>query len=241
MAHRGASATHPENTLASFDAAVAVGADAIELDVRLTQDGAPVIMHDPSVERTTDGAGLVCEKTLAEIRKIRATGEPVPTLEEAIASISGRAGLDIEIKNIPGEPDFEPGGRRVVEAVLRSLAGSSFSGGVLLSCFDPFTLRTVKQLRPDLPRGLLSAVDVEATGALRFASSEGCSWLLSHVDRVEEAGEGLIVAARESGLRVGAWIVDEPARVLSLFEMGVDAVATNDPARIVSELGRRTG
>src|SRR5205085_2834522 len=183
-------------------------------DVRLTRDGVPVVMHDPSVDRTTDGHGPVGELTGAEIHELRSSGEPIPTLDEALVSISGRVAVDIEIKNIPGEPDFEPEGRGVVEAVFRSLERSSFSGDVLLSCFDPFTLRTVRDLAPDIPRGLLTNQDVEAMAALRFASSDGCVWLLPHVDRVEDAGDDLIGAAREVGLRVGAWLVDEPARAI---------------------------
>src|SRR5918992_2292030 len=97
VAHRGASVEEPENTIAAFEAAIDAGADAVEFDVRMTADGHPVVMHDPDVSRTTDGTGLVCEVTLEELRRLG-----VPTLEDALGCLSGRAAADIEIKNLPG-------------------------------------------------------------------------------------------------------------------------------------------
>ena len=94
VAHRGASVEQPENTIEAFEAAIEAGADAVEFDVRLTADGVPVVMHDPDVSRTTGGAGLVSEITVAEIRKLG-----IPTLEEALACLAGRVAADIELKN----------------------------------------------------------------------------------------------------------------------------------------------
>ena len=95
VAHRGASVEYPENTIEAFEAAIGSG-DAVEFDVRMTADGHAVVMHDPDVSRTTDGTGLVSEMTLDEIRTLG-----VPTLEEALACLSGRAAADIEVKNLP--------------------------------------------------------------------------------------------------------------------------------------------
>src|SRR2546428_12568771 len=112
MAHRGASVAEAENTLAAFEAALAAGAEAIEFDVRLTSDGVPVVMHDARVDRTTDGHGVVRTMTIADIKRLRiATSDggraEVPTLVEALSLLTGRATVDIEIKNVPGEPDFD--------------------------------------------------------------------------------------------------------------------------------------
>jgi len=113
VAHRGASATHPENTLEAFEAAVRAGAKMVEFDVRLTADGVPVVLHDADVSRTTDGRGLVHELTFEELRRFSAgrwEGRrlTVPSLREVLELLSGRAGVDIEVKHLPGEPGYDP-------------------------------------------------------------------------------------------------------------------------------------
>jgi hypothetical protein len=117
VAHRGASLRYPENTLAAFRAAVRVGADVIELDARLTADGVPVVMHDADVATTTDGSGFVHELTLAQVSALRAGPDParrasVPTLRQALAYLRGRATVEIDLKNEPGEPGFDGTHRR---------------------------------------------------------------------------------------------------------------------------------
>src|SRR5262245_43462516 len=103
VAHRGASSTRPENTTASFEEAIALGAQIVELDVRLSLDGVPVVMHDPVVDRTTDGTGFVHELTAAELASLRAgPGAAVPTFAEVLEVVSGRAAIAVEVKNIPG-------------------------------------------------------------------------------------------------------------------------------------------
>ena len=111
VAHRGASIEQPENTIAAFEAAIDAGADAVEFDVRMTVDGHAVVMHDADVSRTTDGNGLVSEMTLEEIRTLG-----VPTLEETLGCLAGRAAADIEIKNLPGEPGFTSDREAAAEA-----------------------------------------------------------------------------------------------------------------------------
>src|SRR5262249_51516845 len=106
IAHRGDSKSHPENTLAAFRAAVEIGVDMCELDVQLTRDGALVVIHDDTVNRTTDGKGAVADLTLDEIRKLDAgarfaggaRGERIPTLEEVFSATRGRCGLNVELK-----------------------------------------------------------------------------------------------------------------------------------------------
>ena len=109
IAHRGASGSAPENTMAAFSLAVERGAEVVELDVQMTADGYPVVIHNATVNRTTDGTGLVREKTLAELQTLdagswfetRFAGERVPTLEEVVTWARGRVALAIEIKNTP--------------------------------------------------------------------------------------------------------------------------------------------
>ena len=141
VAHRGASASEPENTLVAFEAALAAGADAVELDVRLTSDGVPVVMHDADVNASTDGSGFVHEMSLAQVKLLDASGGrgasvEVPTLAEALEVVGDRGGVDIEIKNLPGEPAFDSPREAVLEATLETLARSSFDGPALISSFN---------------------------------------------------------------------------------------------------------
>lgn len=227
VAHRGASVEHPENTIEAFEAAIEAGADAVEFDVRLTADGHAVVMHDPDVSRTTDGSGLVSEMTLDEIRKLG-----VPSLQEALECLAGRAAADIEIKNLPGEPGFTPDREPAVEATLDALDGVSFPGQVIVSSFNAASIAHCRALRPGIPTGLLTWHDVDADEALRRATSEGHPWVLPFVLKVLEAGGGFADRVHGDGALLGVWIADDPETARHLFDLGVDAVATNDPRTI---------
>jgi glycerophosphoryl diester phosphodiesterase len=228
VAHRGASVEHPENTIEAFEAAIDAGADAVEFDVRMTADGHAVVMHDPDVSRTTNGAGLVCEMTLEEIRNLG-----VPTLEEALRCLSGRAAADIEIKNLPGEPGFTAEGEEAIEATLDALDAVSFPGQVIVSSFNPASIAHSRALRPDVPTGLLTEYEVDAEEALTRATEHGHPWVLPFVLKVLEAGDGFADRVHAAGTLLGVWIADDPETARRLFELGVDAVATNDPRTIV--------
>ena len=246
LAHRGASAAESENTLEAFEMALAVGADGVEFDVRLTADGIPVVMHDPAVERTTDGKGLVRDLTLDELKRLRirlAGGgyAEVPTLAETLELLSGRGAADVEIKNIPGEPDFDPSPDLVVEAILHALDETSFVGPALLSSFDPRSIAHARALRPDVPTGLLSIEQVDAASALSFARSEGHPWMLPAAAAFLAAGETCVREAHEEGVRVGTWVLDDPDLASRALGWGIDAVATNDPAAIDSIRPRKPG
>ncbi len=239
VAHRGASSAEPENTLPAFEAAVAAGADCAEFDVRLTSDGVPVVLHDARVERTTDGAGLVRALSLRDVKRLRvrtASGGSVevPTLAEVLSLLSGRAAVDIEVKNIPGEPDFDPEAETVVEATVRVLEASGFAGLALVSSFNPRSIARARELAPDVPTGLLTIEGVDARTALGYASEQGHPWALPQSKAVFAAGEGFVREAHRLGMRVGTWIVDEPRRAVEALRWGIDVVATNDPATIVA-------
>jgi glycerophosphoryl diester phosphodiesterase len=228
VAHRGASVEQPENTIAAFEAAIDAGADAVEFDVRMTADGHAVVMHDADVSRTTDGTGLVCEMSLEELRKLG-----VPTLEEALRYLSGRAAADIEIKNLPGEPDYTPDGEPAVEATLAALDSVGFTGQVIVSSFNPASIAHSRTLRPDVPTGLLTEYEVDANKALTRATADGHPWVLPFVSRVLDAGEGFADQVHDGGALLGVWIADDPETARRLFKLGADAVATNDPRAIV--------
>jgi glycerophosphoryl diester phosphodiesterase len=234
VAHRGASATHPENTLESFDAAVGAGADLVEFDVRMTSDGVAVVMHDADVSRRTDGSGFVHELTLAELKRLDASGgrgprAEVPTLHEVLELLSGRVGVDIEIKNLPGEPGFESPVESAADATLRELERASFDGEVLVTSFNWLSIEHVKAVRPDVPTGFLSTAAIDPRAALVYARAKGHEFVLPQAAAVVEAGDGFLADAHAEGVRVGTWTVDDPEEMRRLFDLGVDAVATNDP------------
>ena len=227
VAHRGASIEQPENTIEAFEAAIDAGADAVEFDVRMTADGHAVVMHDSDVSRTTEGTGLVSEMTLEEIRALG-----VPTLDEALRCLSGRAAADIEIKNLPGEPGFIPEREVAVEATLDALDAVGFPGQVIVSSFNPASITHSRALRPDVPTGLLTEFEVDAEEALTRAMAEGHPWVLPFVLKVLEASDGYADRVHDGGALLGVWIADDPETARRLFELGVDAVATNDPRAI---------
>jgi glycerophosphoryl diester phosphodiesterase len=227
VAHRGASVEQPENTIEAFEAAIDAGADAVEFDVRMTADGHAVVMHDPDVSRTTDGHGLVSEMTLEEIRTLG-----IPTLEETLECMAGRAAADIEIKNLPDEPWYTLDAEPAVEATLAALDKLAFSGLVIVSSFNPRSIAHSRALRPDVPTGLLTWFDVDADDALAQATGQGHPWVLPFVTKVLEAGDGFGDRVHDGGALLGAWIADDSETARRLFELGADAIATNDPRSI---------
>ena len=239
MAHRGASVEQPENTIEAFEAAIDAGADAVELDVRMTADGVAVVMHDADVSRTTDGTGLVPELTLSDARRLRiplpgggAAG--VPILQDALECLAGRAAADIEIKNLSGEPGFTPDREDAVDATLEALDATGFTDPVIVSSFNPRSIAHSLRLRPEVPTGLLTSYDVDADEALAQATEGGHPWVLPFVSKVLEAGDGFADRVHAGGALLGVWIADDPTMARTLFEWGVDAVATNDPRAIVA-------
>jgi glycerophosphoryl diester phosphodiesterase len=241
VAHRGSPVDRPENTLPSFERAIELGAGAIELDVRITADGVPVVMHDPTVDRTTDGSGPVHELTAKQVRRLRARGEVaagVPTLAEVLALASGRAAVAIEIKNIPGEPGYDPGAEPAVEGVHAELERTGFRGPALVISFSPSSIEASRRLAPAVPTGLLTTDRVDPREALAYATAAGHAMVLPGSRALDRVREGFVAEAHGAGLRVGTWTVDEPAAVERYLGWGVDAVASNDPAMALAVLGR---
>ena len=214
VAHRGASRVEPENTLAAFEAAVEPARRRVEFDVRMTADGHAVVLHDPSVDRTTDGSGPVAGRPLPEVKRLHvrsSTGEPaeVPTLAETLVLLSGRAAIDVEIKNLPGEPDYDPDIESAVEATLRALDGPPFVGPVLVSSFNPRSIARSRELAPGVPTGLLTIELMPVGDAAALASAGGHGWVLPAAAAVLAAGEEVVALAHAAGVRLGTWIVDD--------------------------------
>jgi glycerophosphoryl diester phosphodiesterase len=203
VAHRGDPLRHPENSIEGFISALRAGADAVEFDVRLTRDAKPVVMHDADVARTTDGSGLVHELTLAEVRALRLDGTSrVPTLAEALEAVGSLGGgVDIEIKNLPGEPGFEPEAERTLEATLSALRDARLSGSLVISSFNPVTIRRCVELAPEVPTGLLIIDAVDPSDALGAAIAGAYTFIL--VRRLLEWGIDAL-ATNDPAMAAGA-------------------------------------
>jgi glycerophosphoryl diester phosphodiesterase len=242
VAHRGASSTRPENTLGSFEEAVRIGARIVEFDVRLSRDGVAVVMHDPRVERTTGGTGAVHELTSAELAALNAGStdapERVPMLGDVLDLLSGRAGVAIEIKNLPGEPGFQTDGETLVEVTHAEIERRRFDGPVMMISFNPASIAASRSIAADMPTGLLTTERVPPRDALEHARSGGYEMVLPAVTSLLAAGDPFVEEAHAAGVRVGTWTVDDPHRVRRLARAGVDAIASNDPAMALAALGR---
>jgi glycerophosphoryl diester phosphodiesterase len=214
IAHRGASAAWPENTVAAFAGARQLGADWVELDVRRTADDRLAVLHDA---RLADGRLLV-EVRWADIP------ESVPSLAAALDACRGM-GVNIEIKNLPVDPDFDPD-ERLADAVVALLAERSAVEPVLVSSFNLATIDRVRALDADVPTAWLTfdETDVEATIARAVRHGHGALHPYeAHVDRK------LVEVAHAAGLVVNTWTVDDPVRIAELVALGVDGVVTNVP------------
>ncbi len=245
VAHRGASAAYPENTLPAFEAALDLGAPVVELDVRLTADGYAVVMHDADVSRTTDGSGLVHELTLERLRTLNA-GAPqapagVPLLEEVLDLVSGRGGVAIEIKNLPGDPGYRDDGEPAVEAALSAVERVGFDGPVLVVSFNPRSIAAARAADTGVLTGLLTTDAIPLIDGVAFARAEGHDFVLPGSRGLLASGLDAVPAAHEAGVRVGTWTVDDPRTFGELVDAGLDAVATNDPAMGLAVLAERRG
>lgn len=235
IGHRGASGEAPENTMASFELAVSQRADLIELDVQLTADGVLVVMHDFTVDRTTDGHGLVKDLTLAQVKALNAAarfaqaGEPheVPTLDEVLEWAAGRIPVAIEIKS---GPIHYPG---IESRVLEALARHGALASTVVISFDHSVILRVKQAEPGVATGVLYAGAPIKPAALAIAARSDS--LLPHwADLTPE----MVAAAHSRGLAISTWAVDGEDEMAWVLSMGVDAIATNYPGRLVGVLKR---
>ncbi len=246
VGHRGASATHPENTLEAFEAAIAAGAQAVELDIRLSADGVPIVFHDLNTSRVTGRAGMVNELTLEEIRALDASGARgigvrVPSFREVLLALTGRVGIIVEIKNRPGEPTYDSPKEAGLAATLEELGGSGFDGPVLVVSFNPPSIERCRRWAPQIQSGFLVPPGVPLDEAIRYCEGEGHVWVLPRADEVLAAGRAFVEEAHGARLRAATWTVDDPETATELFSWDIDAVATNDPAAIVPVRPRRPG
>jgi glycerophosphoryl diester phosphodiesterase len=239
IAHRGDSAHRPENTLASFAGALEVGAVLVELDVQLTVDGHVVVLHDPTLDRTTTGRGNVREKTLAEVRAVSAgypdrfgtafAGERVPLLSEALALLRDRARVLVEIKTESVTDDVDGGVEaRVAEEVRR--AGMAHRVAVI--SFDHRAIVRLASLAPELTRGRLFG-HTSADEVLAAARDAACEIVMPHKSQLSDELAGRVHAA---GLKLATWVVDEPEELRQLARFGLYGVGSNRPGVLIDAI-----
>ncbi len=232
VAHRGGCGLAPENTLAACGRAIALGADAVEIDVRLTADGQPVLLHDATVDRTTNGHGPLAALDAAAVRALDATArwhgprqppEPPPLLADVVALAAGRVALHVELKGDPAVPALLV--NRVVERMR------AVDPPPLLLSFDWEALALARRLAPALPAEPLLATWPPAAPSVRAAlAGTNAAWLGLRYALLTPARAAAI---RRLGLRLNVWTVNRTPALARALRHGVDAVTTDRPDRLL--------
>jgi glycerophosphoryl diester phosphodiesterase len=265
IGHRGAAGLVPENTLPSFRQAYACGVNAVELDVYLVESEL-VVIHDDTLERTTDCTGEVGEHTVAELREcdaahwwspgkaptqpdeqldhpLRGTGVTVPTLRELLAwaaTLRDVPELAIEAKSIPGESNFEPVGRALAEEIVAVVEEFDLGEHVIVFSFWPSVIDHVRLLSPDLRTLVLttSEAGILATKGLAYATLRDHDAVGPNHD-APDMDERLVETATLTGRQVYTYTVNEASDQQRVIDLGVDGVISDWPACTLRLLGRR--
>lgn len=256
--HRGARGLAPENTIPAMETGLEVGVDALEFDVQQTRDGELVVIHDPTVNRTTDGEGAIAELSLAELREFdagyrftpdggqtfpfRGRGIRIPTLQEVLEA-SGDAFLIVELKPSP----YAEFPQRTLELVRERAPGRAMIGA-----FPHRLIQTARRLAPDLPTGCSQReiVSFFLHAKLGTAGWWGSPARVLQIPRRSrhETNTGLVVAnprlvraAQRTGRSVQVWTINEPSEMRRLIELGVDGITTDRPDLLNEVLRERSG
>jgi len=232
--HRGALAQAPMNTLAAFDCARQQGADGIELDLQLSRDGHLVVIHDYTVDATTDGHGDVAEMSLAELKRLDAgawfsaafAGERIPTLDEVFDAFGDKLLINVEIKSSPAW------GYRADKLLAECVRRHGMSGRFIVSSFDPVILRNLRQMMPAAMMGFLYQPDMPAAHYLPLKRL----WHQARHPRQDMVDQGYMNWARAQRYFVNVWTVNDGERALELGRLGVNTIITDEPATIIRAL-----
>lgn len=217
VGHRGAAGHAPENTVAAIHAGIACGVDFVEIDLRRTADGALVTLHDATVNRTTDGRGRVNRLSLQEIKRLDAgNGTDIPTLQEAIETAAGRAGLLLELKD-----------RGIAQQTVDTVRRTGFPGPLLYASFRHDELARVREADPDAL--LMVLFDRFPTASVARAMK----YSPSHVGlRHSKATHRLVEAFHRANLLVFVYTPNRPSDIQRAISLGVDGIISNFPDRI---------
>jgi len=238
LGHRGAREVAPENTLASFLKAIELGADGVELDVMLSRDGQVVVIHDSSVDRTTDGTGRVNELSLAELKALDAgswfsgeyAGERIPTLDEVMDALPSESVINIELKSL------SPFDHKLVTSVGRIVERHGRRDRVIISSFNPLLLWRTVRLDPAYQTGLLSAQ------SLPVFLRDGWLAPLVHAAALhpeyQQVSPAYVRRARLRGYHLNVWNANQIDQFRTLMDLGVDSIITDRPDRLSLLLGQ---
>lgn len=225
IAHRGASRIAPENTLVAFKKAIEIGVDAVELDLQGTADGEVVVIHDASLDRTTDQSGQIKDTSLEAIKQADAgtwfnpkfAGESVPTLAEALVSIADNAIALLEIKDVS-----------ITQSVVRIVQNMDMVEQSVIISFHSSAIQTVRTLEPRLPTGYIigSNENIQPIQLCQQLSLLGSSLL--NVDH-RLVSEDFIYEIRRRGITLWCWTVDDIDRMRELQELGIQGITSNCP------------
>lgn len=228
FAHRGACAYAPENTLAAFELAARQGAPAIEFDVKLSADRHAIIIHDQTLDRTTNGSGLVVKQPLQALRELDAgswkapefRGEKIPLLSEVFEAVGNKVLMNIELTNYASPFDG------LVEEVAALVRKHAMEKRIIFSSFFFSNLVTAGRLLPDVPRGQL--MDIGIRGWWQRSAARLMNLEAEHPYTTDVTPE-LVQQRHARGRRVHVWTVNDPADMRRLRACGTDGIFTDDP------------
>jgi len=232
IAHRGFSGAAPENTIAAVRAAVEINADMVEIDVTLTSDGHIVVIHDETLDRTTNGSGEVFRYTFAELQGLDAgswfdanfAGERIPTLDQVLTEVDGRILLNVEIKS-------EAVDRGIVAKVASTIRRQGMVDQVVVSSFSPKALQEMKSFAPEIRTAVLYNTKYHKDqDAVEIVNGLGAS--VFNIKR-QRLTRKMLRRCREHDIPVGIYTVNEPCRMRRLVKKGIDAIFTDHPDRLL--------
>jgi glycerophosphoryl diester phosphodiesterase len=217
IGHRGAAGHAPENTIAAIRKGISLGADLVEVDVQATRDGRLVVMHDASVDRTTNGTGLVSNLTWEELQLLDAgDGARVPDLEAALAEASGRAGMMLEAKVAGIGPDL-----------YRAVQAAGFAGPVIYASFLHAEILAIHRIDPEArTMALMECVPVSGAAFARDADATAAGLAL------EFATAEFVATLHDAGLEVFVYTVNDPRLIQRAIDLGVDGIISDYPERV---------
>lgn len=236
FAHRGFTAAAPENSLAAFRAAIELGVDGIELDVRVCASGEVVVFHDAEIERMTTSSGEVKALTIKELRETRllfkgkATDEGVPTLEEVLELVHGRAVLNVEIKH-----DSLPAGHQIEKKVVALLKEFNAFESTVISCFHPLVVRRLRKIDPKVLNGFLLESNFNVRNSeMLFTKISGARMV--HLEK-GLLSKSLFNKIKDRGYGCLVWTVNEKVEMQKFLNMGVDGIITDKPDVLLKLMG----
>lgn len=237
IAHRGASGYAPENTIAAFEKAVEMKADYFELDVQLSKDGKLVVIHDTTVDRTTDGTGKVREMMLEELRQLDAgswfdsafAGEQIPTLGQALDRFRGKIGILIEIKSPSLYPGIE---KKVAEALRERNLHKPENGKIIVQSFDHESMKIFNQMMPSVPVGVLVSYDPEGLSDKELEEFATYAEYVNPNKLMVDAE--LVERIHAFAMKTTPWTVRDRESAKRLAALKVDGIVTDYPDYVAS-------